>query len=747
VADTVQTLLVSLEARIAGYEREMKRAVGVSNRSAKGIEDRFKRMNGVVEGAFGKIAAVYASAQFLRGASTLIDANTRVQNSLKVAGLEGQALTQVYDQLFASAQRNAAPIEDLVTLYSRASQSAADLGVSQEQLLKFTDNVALSLRVGGKSAQEASGALLQLSQVLGGGVVQAEEYNSLIDGAQPLLQAVANGMVEAGGSVAALTRLVKDGKVSSKAFFDAFEAGAGILTDKVAGSELTVSQSFVRLQNVLQDVAGKFNEGTGAGQSFALFIADLSSRILIAGDNFEQGITPIQRFLRAIQDVSRAAGQRVGADNIGKAIIESLEDSNDTIAATEVALTDAEQALATFALNSKGRFGELQPVVDDFVQQLLEGKGNAELATVAINEIGSAGDFGGLIGSLGSLVTNLFAVRDAAVAARQAAEFSDIGSFPSQSEFNSGLGIPVTPAKPKITLEDPQYSIPGKGGGKSGGGKSKADTFGDALDKQAEENRLLTEKTALQATLNPLVNDYGMAMERLNVQQDLLAAATAAGIAITPELKATIDDLALGYASATVEAAKLAETQENAQQSMVEWFDLGKSAARGFIDDLIAGKSAAEALGNVFSQLGSKLIDLGLDSLFGRGGGDFGSIGKLFGFAGGGYTGNGGRNEPAGIVHRGEWVMTKQQTARIGVGNLSRLAKGYASGGLVGSPGPVSRVAASSSGASISMPITIDATGADAAGLARVEQRLAALQAELPSRIKHVVSRRSKDIW
>lgn len=55
------------------------------------------------------------------------------------------------------------------------------------------------------------------------------------------------------------------------------------------------------------------------------------------------------------------------------------------------------------------------------------------------------------------------------------------------------------------------------------------------------------------------------------------------------------------------------------------------------------------------------------------------------GFAGGGYTGDGGKYQPAGIVHAGEYVFTKEQTARIGVGRLAAIANnGYANGGLVG---------------------------------------------------------------
>lgn len=64
--------------------------------------------------------------------------------------------------------------------------------------------------------------------------------------------------------------------------------------------------------------------------------------------------------------------------------------------------------------------------------------------------------------------------------------------------------------------------------------------------------------------------------------------------------------------------------------------------------------------------------------------------GSIGGFASGGYTGNGGKYEPKGIVHGGEFVFSKQATNNLGVHNLSALHQmgkrgaGYADGGHVG---------------------------------------------------------------
>jgi lambda family phage tail tape measure protein len=62
-------------------------------------------------------------------------------------------------------------------------------------------------------------------------------------------------------------------------------------------------------------------------------------------------------------------------------------------------------------------------------------------------------------------------------------------------------------------------------------------------------------------------------------------------------------------------------------------------------------------------------------------------IGSWFGFADGGYTGDGGKHDVAGVVHRGEWVVPQSVVKKPGMlGFLNQLTygNGYAEGGLVG---------------------------------------------------------------
>lgn len=126
-----------------------------------------------------------------------------------------------------------------------------------------------------------------------------------------------------------------------------------------------------------------------------------------------------------------------------------------------------------------------------------------------------------------------------------------------------------------------------------------------------------------------------------------------------------------------------------------------------FADTLIrmaADAAAANLAGALFGDYGKSgqiggLIGSVASSLFGSaitaspnytsGGTAVGSFDGLSRtFSGGGYTGAGGKYDPAGIVHAGEYVFDADSTRRLGVGFLSRL-RGYADGGYVGSPAAV----------------------------------------------------------
>ncbi len=195
------------------------------------------------------------------------------------------------------------------------------------------------------------------------------------------------------------------------------------------------------------------------------------------------------------------------------------------------------------------------------------------------------------------------------------------------------------------------------------------------------------------------------------------------------------------------QVAASADGLKNAQQYFAESFTSSLSG-------LLTG---TQTLNGALQNLVNSLIDATLQAaLLGKGplaglfgGAGTGLLGSIFGFADGGYTGDGGKYEPAGVVHRGEYVMSKKATSRIGVGNLEAMHRGalggFANGGYVGSAPAIRKPhlkseskSALTSPVNINTNVTVNASGgtpeqnSDLAGKVskEVEQRLKGLVAD-----------------
>lgn len=248
-----------------------------------------------------------------------------------------------------------------------------------------------------------------------------------------------------------------------------------------------------------------------------------------------------------------------------------------------------------------------------------------------------------------------------------------------------------------------------KGGGKS----DTASDFTGAVKGIKEETAILTREAAILTDTATAGRTYAQAMDFARQKADLLAAAQRDGLTITPQIMAQIDQLAAGYVkagdSATAAADKLQQIEERGKR--------GAEAVASIFTGMLSGAtSAGDALKGLLLRMAEVQLQKRLMNAFGGAdaGNTMATIGGLLGFASGGYTGQGGKFEPAGIVHRGEYVVSKAATERLGVGNLDRLhrsaLRGYSGGGLVGD---TQKALAPASGASggrrESMPMTINA--------------------------------------
>lgn len=204
------------------------------------------------------------------------------------------------------------------------------------------------------------------------------------------------------------------------------------------------------------------------------------------------------------------------------------------------------------------------------------------------------------------------------------------------------------------------------------------------------------------------------------------------------------------------------------EDAVVNFAMTGKFSFADFTKSILADMVRIETQRAASGLLGS-LVSWGAtaaSAYFGGGGGngmEAGSAGAVssnlgasqagyssaYGFSDGGYTGAGGKYDPAGIVHAGEFVLRREVVSQPGMLDyLSSLnSRGYAGGGLV-SPMPVPRQVSgrSQSGASISVsaPVSLVMEDRSSEGM-QLDQTL--LQQNMQKQMQMAAERAVADSW
>lgn len=279
--------------------------------------------------AVGGVVAALGVRQVLAYADGYQTANARLQSFTNSTA----QFNTVQRELIALSERQRVAFTDSADLYIKTAAAAGELGASEQDILKFTEGVGAALTLAGTGGPAASGALIQLSQAIGGANIQAQEFNSLIDGALPLLVAVANNISAAGGSVGRLRQLVIDGQISSREFFAAAVQGSDELVAAAARIPTTFRQALTIAESRLQIFIGQQNEASGA------------TRILVgAVDTLSRNI-----------DTLAAAAIGFGAAKLAQAILSTVAAARLSVAASfeQVAANRAQAAAAIAVAQSE----------------------------------------------------------------------------------------------------------------------------------------------------------------------------------------------------------------------------------------------------------------------------------------------------------------------------------------------------------------------------------------------------------
>ncbi|MDH3003515.1 tape measure protein [Pasteurella multocida] len=250
-------------------DKDLTKLQGSAGKTEKHIESLVKTI--------GRLKALLAVGFGIQGIQTIIqmtDKMTSLNAQVKFVTSSTKEFSSVQDELFNISQRTRGSLEATTTLYVRSSRALKDYGYSQKQVLGFTETLNKAMAVGGVGAQEQATALFQLSQALGSGRLQGDEFRAISESAPIILDVVAEYM---GKSRAEVKKLASEGQITSRLIFEAISSSSQKINKKFEEMPLTFGQAMTQMENATLKFVSGIDNSLSLTKSLAEGVSYLAS--------------------------------------------------------------------------------------------------------------------------------------------------------------------------------------------------------------------------------------------------------------------------------------------------------------------------------------------------------------------------------------------------------------------------------------------------------------------------------------
>lgn len=340
--------------------------IEVSEKGSRVVSRKISDIGKSAQTSQGSLKLLQRSLGFLSagavigGLVKLADSFTNIQNRIKTVTTGTAQLNAVTQQLFEIANRTRSSYEGTAEVYARTALAVKELGISQQQTLQFSESLNQAVILSGASAQEASNAMIQLSQGLASGTLRGDELRSVLEQLPVVADVISK---ELGITRGELREMGKEGKITADIILEAFKNAKDELAEGFANTVPTIGQSFQVLRNQIVRTIGELDKASGVSTALAktiLFLAkniDTVARSVIALA-IALGTTLAAKAIPAAIGAFKALTAAIAANPIG-AIAVAITAGTAALIAFSDELTVTTGSLTTVADFGKAVFEQL----------------------------------------------------------------------------------------------------------------------------------------------------------------------------------------------------------------------------------------------------------------------------------------------------------------------------------------------------------------------------------------------------
>ncbi|WP_371343323.1 tape measure protein [Klebsiella quasipneumoniae] len=284
MAEKAGEIYYDIEANVSGLIQAQQQV----NKRLDQMDAKFEqsaRSAGRFEGALNKVGVAIAAAFTIDAAKKLIaigDEMVTLQARIARLSPSIDVAKETLASLSAIAAQTGNSLSETERLWESLTTALKETGATNSQILGLTSTLQKIGTIGGSSTEEMANALRQFGQSISGGIVRAEEFNSILEQMPELARQIAAGL---GISIGDLRKRMLEGKLTAQDALNAIQRQSQLVNEEFDKMPVSIDRAKNSLDVAFKNAINDLNQAIGLTTTLAGLMQSVADNLNYYNNN------------------------------------------------------------------------------------------------------------------------------------------------------------------------------------------------------------------------------------------------------------------------------------------------------------------------------------------------------------------------------------------------------------------------------------------------------------------------------
>ncbi|HGE5377615.1 TPA: tape measure protein [Escherichia coli] len=315
MATSVGTIYYEVDAKTGQLLVAQRQADQAFDRIERGAKQADRQVNTLKTSikALTRVIHLLIAAEAVRQFMEMAEQAKMLRVKIKMLTGDAESAGRVFDGLKEISRETGQSLKDTGELWQGLAISLKNTSATEGQLLNLVGTIQKMGALGGASAEQMSNSMRQFRQSIDGGVLRAEEFNSLLENTPTIVQTMARHM---GLSMGQFRAEMLDGKITAERMVNAIQAATQETNEQFAQlprtSGMAINELKVEVMGLVEQLDDLFGVSDGVVSAIDLItkgVNGLGEGAKFAKTCFDTLKTAGREFIDMFDDVAVKAGE------------------------------------------------------------------------------------------------------------------------------------------------------------------------------------------------------------------------------------------------------------------------------------------------------------------------------------------------------------------------------------------------------------------------------------------------------